>query len=54
MSDELNRNTTPELTFEPSAAQAVEVPALTLEPSAVFYNRKTSLAFMRRRYINLF
>ena len=25
MSDELNLNTTPELTFEPSAAQAVEV-----------------------------
>ena len=24
MSDELNLNTTPELTFEPSAAQAVE------------------------------
>jgi len=34
MSDELNLNTTPELTFEPSAAQAVEAPALTLEPSA--------------------
>ena len=32
MSDELNL--TPELTFEPSAAQAVEAPALTLEPSA--------------------
>ena len=28
MSDELNLNTTPELTFEPSAAQAVEAPAL--------------------------
>ncbi len=34
MSDELNLNTTPALTFEPSAAQAVEAPALTLEPSA--------------------
>ena len=34
MSDELNLNTTPELTFEPSAAQAVEAPALTLEPTA--------------------
>ncbi len=34
MSDELNLNTTPELTFEPSAAQAMEAPALTLEPSA--------------------
>ena len=34
MSDELNLNTTPELTFEPSAAQAVEAPALTLTPSA--------------------
>ena len=34
MSDELNLNTTPELTFEPSAARAVEAPALTLEPSA--------------------
>ena len=34
MSDELNLNTTPELTFDPSAAQAVEAPALTLEPSA--------------------
>ena len=34
MSDELNLNTTPELTFEPSAAQAVEAPALTLEPAA--------------------
>ena len=34
MSDELNLSTTPELTFEPSAAQAVEAPALTLEPSA--------------------
>ena len=34
MSDELNLNTTPELTFEPSAAQAVEAPTLTLEPSA--------------------
>ena len=34
MSDELNLNTTPELTFEPSAAQAVEAPELTLEPSA--------------------
>ena len=33
MSDELNLNTTPELTFD-SAAQAVEAPALTLEPSA--------------------
>ena len=32
MSDELNL--TPELTFDPSAAQAVEAPALTLEPSA--------------------
>ena len=34
MSDELNLNTTPELTFEPTAAQAVEAPALTLEPTA--------------------
>ena len=34
MSDELNLNTTPELTFEPSAAQAVAAPTLTLEPSA--------------------
>ncbi|USF26809.1 TelA-like protein [Firmicutes bacterium ASF500] len=34
MSDELNLSTTPELTFEPSAAQAVEAPALTLEPTA--------------------
>ena len=34
MSDELNLNTTPELTFEPSAAQAVAAPELTLEPSA--------------------
>ena len=34
MSDELNLNTTPALTFEPSAAQAVEALALTLEPSA--------------------
>ncbi len=32
MSDE--RNLTPELTFEPSAAQAVAAPELTLEPSA--------------------
>ena len=28
MSNELNLNTTPELTFEPTAAQAVEAPAL--------------------------
>ncbi len=34
MSDELNLNTTPELIFEPSAAQAVAAPTLTLEPSA--------------------
>ncbi len=34
MSDELNLNTTPELTFEPSAAQAVAAPELTLTPSA--------------------
>ena len=34
MSDELNLNTTPELTFDSAAAQAVEAPALTLEPSA--------------------
>ena len=34
MSDELNLNTTPELTFEPSAAQAAAAPELTLEPSA--------------------
>ena len=34
MSDELNLNTTPELTFEPSAAQAVAAPELTLAPSA--------------------
>ncbi|NBI08516.1 toxic anion resistance protein [Colidextribacter sp. OB.20] len=34
MSDELNLSTTPELTFEPSAAQAVAAPELTLEPSA--------------------
>jgi len=33
MSDELNLNSTPELTFEPSAAQAVAAPELTLEPS---------------------
>ncbi len=34
MSDELNLNTTPELTFDSAAAQAVEAPALILEPSA--------------------
>ena len=34
MSDELNLNTTPELTFEPSAAQAVAAPELTLTPAA--------------------
>ena len=34
MSDELNLNTTPELTFDSAAAQAVEAPALTLEPTA--------------------
>ncbi len=34
MSDELNLSTTPELTFEPSAAQAVAAPELTLAPSA--------------------
>ena len=34
MSDELNLSTTPELTFEPSAAQAVAAPELTLTPSA--------------------
>ena len=34
MSDELNLNTTPELTFEPSAAQAVAAPELTLTPTA--------------------
>ena len=34
MSDELNLNTTPELIFEPSAAQAVAAPELTLTPSA--------------------
>ncbi len=34
MSDELNLNTTPELTFEPAAAQAVAAPELTLTPSA--------------------
>ncbi len=33
MSDELNLNTTPELTFDPSAAQAVAAPELTLTPS---------------------
>ena len=33
MSDELNLTTTPELTFEPSAAQAVAAPELTLTPS---------------------
>ena len=30
MSDELNLNTTPALTFDSAAAQAVEAPALTL------------------------
>ena len=30
MSDELNLNTTPELTFEPSAAQAVAAPTLSI------------------------
>ena len=34
MSDELNLSTTPELAFEPSAAQAVAAPELTLTPSA--------------------
>ena len=34
MSAELYLNPTPELSFVPSAAQAVEAPALTLEPSA--------------------
>ena len=34
MSDELNLSTTPELTFDPSAAQAVAAPELTLTPSA--------------------
>ena len=34
MSDELNLSTTPELTFESSAAQAVAAPELTLTPSA--------------------
>ena len=34
MSDELNLNTTPELTFDPSAAQAAAAPELTLTPSA--------------------
>ena len=34
MSDELNLSTTPELTIEPSAAQAEAAPELTLEPSA--------------------
>ncbi|MCI8687772.1 MAG: toxic anion resistance protein [Lawsonibacter sp.] len=34
MSDELNLNTAPELTFEPSAAQAVAAPELTLTPTA--------------------
>ena len=34
MSDELNLNTAPELTFDPAAAQAVAAPELTLTPSA--------------------
>ena len=34
MSDELNLSASPELTFDPSAAQAVAAPELTLEPSA--------------------
>ncbi len=34
MSDELNLNTTPELTFDPAAAQSVAAPSLTLGASA--------------------
>ena len=34
MSEELNLNTTPELTFDPAAAQSVAAPSLTLGASA--------------------